>query len=145
MNAGHDTPEWLKFVDHTADAGIMVEAPDLARLFERAALGMFLLITEVRAAHAKETMRISIDAPDRMALLVRWLSDLNYRHLTEHRIFSKFEIIGLDERHLEAEVSGEIFDPARHTIFTELKAVTFHDLRLEHDGREWKAQIIFDL
>ena len=36
MNAEHNTPEWLKFVDHTADAGIMVEAPDLARLFERA-------------------------------------------------------------------------------------------------------------
>jgi len=41
MNAEHKTPEWLKFVDHTADAGIAVEAPDLARLFERAAWAMF--------------------------------------------------------------------------------------------------------
>jgi SHS2 domain-containing protein len=145
MNAEHKTPEWLKFVDHTADAGIMVEAPDLARLFERAALGMFFIITKVAAAHAKETMRISIDALDRMALLVRWLSDLNYRHVTEHRLFSKFEIVKFDERHLEADVSGEIFDPARHTIFTEIKAVTFHGLKLEHDGHRWKAQIIFDL
>ena len=37
MNAEHETPEWLRFVDHTADAGIAVEAPDLVRLFERAA------------------------------------------------------------------------------------------------------------
>jgi SHS2 domain-containing protein len=29
----------------------------------------------------------------------------------------------LSEQHLEADVSGEIFDPARHTIFTEIKAV----------------------
>jgi SHS2 domain-containing protein len=145
MNAAHNAPEWLKFIDHTADAGISVEAPDLARLFERAAQGMFFVITKVGAAHAKETMRISIDATDRMALLVRWLSELNYRHVTEHRLFSKFEIVVLDERHLEADVSGEIFDPARHTIFTEIKAVTFHDLRLERDGRGWKAQIIFDL
>jgi protein archease len=145
MNAGHKAPEWLKFVDHTADAGIAVEAPDLARLFERAAWGMFFIITEIEAAHARETMRITIDAPDRVALLVRWLSELNYRHVTEHRIFSKFKIVGLDERHLEADVSGEIFDPARTTIFTEIKAVTFHDLKLEHDGRRWKAQVIFDL
>jgi SHS2 domain-containing protein len=38
-----------------------------------------------------------------------------------------------------------MFDPARHTIFTEIKAVTFHDLQLKRDDRGWKAQIIFDL
>jgi SHS2 domain-containing protein len=39
----------------------------------------------------------------------------------------------LSEQHLEADVSGEVFDPVRHTIFTEIKAVTFHDLQLERD------------
>jgi SHS2 domain-containing protein len=145
MNAQHKTPEWLTFVDHTADAGIAVEAPDLVQLFERAAYGMFFVITDLAAARATETSRISIEASDRVALLVRWLSELNYRHVTEHRIFSKFEVLALSQRHLEAEVSGEIFDPARHTIFTEIKAVTFHDLQLERDDRGWKAQIIFDL
>jgi protein archease len=145
MKVGHKTPEWLTFVNHTADAGIAVEAPDLARLFERAACGMFSVITDLVAARAMETFRISIEAPDRAALLVRWLSELNYRHVCEHRIFSKFEVLALSEHHLEAEVSGEMFDPTRHTIFTEIKAVTFHDLQLECDERGWKAQIIFDL
>jgi SHS2 domain-containing protein len=139
------TPKWLKFVDHTADAGIVVEAPDLARLFERAAWGMFFVTTDVSAARATETFRISIDAPDCVALLVRWLSDLNYRHITEHRIFSEFKVVTLGEQHLEAKVSGEIFDPMRHKIHTEIKAVTFHELHLERDERGWKAQIIFDL
>jgi SHS2 domain-containing protein len=76
---------------------------------------------------------------------VGWLSDLNYRHVTEHRIFSEFKVVTLIEQHLEAEVSGEVFDPMRHTIHTEIKAVTFHDLHLERDERGWKAQIIFDL
>jgi SHS2 domain-containing protein len=145
MSAEHKMPEWLKFVDHTADAGIVVEATDLARLFERAAWGMFSVTTDVAAVRATETSHISIDAPDRVVLLVRWLSELNYRHVTEHRIFSKFEVVTLSEQHLEANISGEIFDPARHAIFTEIKAVTFHDLRLERDGRGWKAQIILDL
>ncbi len=139
------TPEWLKFVDHTADAGIAVEAPDLARLFERAAWGMFFVTTDMSAARATETFRISIDAPDCMALLVRWLSELNYRHITEHRIFSKFKVATLSEKHLEADVFGEVIAPARHTIFTEIKAVTFHDLHLQRDEHGWKAHIIFDL
>jgi protein archease len=145
MRAEHKAPEWLKFVDHTADAGIAVEAPDPARLFERAAWGMFFMATDFAAARPAQTTRISIEAPDREALLVRWLSELNYRHITEYRIFSEFRIASLGERHLEADVSGEIFDPARHTIFTETKAVTFHDLRIIHDDTGWKAQIIFDL
>jgi SHS2 domain-containing protein len=145
MKAEHKTPEWLTFVDHTADGGIAVEAPDLVQLFERAAYAMFSVITDLAAARATETSCISIEAPDHLALLVGWLSELNYRHVTEHRIFSKFEVLALSEHHLEAEVSGEIFDPARHTIFTEIKAVTFHDLQLKRDEHGWKAQIIFDL
>jgi SHS2 domain-containing protein len=144
MDVEH-TPKWLKFVDHTADAGIVVEGPDLARLFERAAWGMFFVITDVPAARATDTFRISIDAPDCVALLVGWLSDLNYRHVTEHRIFSEFKVVTLSEQHLEAEVSGEVFDPMRHTIHTEIKAVTFHDLHLERNECGWTAQIIFDL
>jgi SHS2 domain-containing protein len=145
MNAEHEAPEWLKFVDHTADAGIEVEAPDLAGLFERAAWGMFSVITNLAAVRAAEIFPIIIDAPDLGALLVCWLSELNYRHVTEHRIFSSFQVETLSEQHLEARASGEIFDPACHTIFTEIKAVTFHDLRLERHERGWKAQIIFDL
>jgi Archease protein family (MTH1598/TM1083) len=59
MNAEHKTPDWLKFVDHTADAGIAVEAPDLARLFERAACGMFCVITDLVAVRAMETTSAS--------------------------------------------------------------------------------------
>jgi protein archease len=145
MKLEEKAPEWLTFLDHTGDAGIMVEAPELERPFERAAWGMFFITTDLGAVRPVHTTRISIDAPDRAALLVRWLSQLNYLHVTEHRIFSEFRIASLSERHLEADVSSEAFDPARHTVFTEIKAVTFHDPRLERDGRGWKAQIIFDL
>jgi SHS2 domain-containing protein len=44
-----------------------------------------------------------------------------------------------------AEVSGETINPDRHTIFTEIKAVTFHGLRLEKSDNGWEAQIILDL
>jgi SHS2 domain-containing protein len=31
------TPDWLEFLNHTADAGILVQAADLKELFARAA------------------------------------------------------------------------------------------------------------
>jgi SHS2 domain-containing protein len=138
-------PDWLEFLDHTADAGILVQAADLKELFARAAWGMFSLVTDLDTIRLVERSRIRIEASDRPALMVNWLSELNYRHVTEHRLFGKFVIVEICEKRLSAEVHGERFDPSRHKVFTEIKAVTFHDLRLERDDQGWKAQIIFDL
>ena len=148
LTSGHAeerAPDWLQFLDHTADAGILVQAPDLKELFARAAWGMFSLVTDVDTVRPVERSRFRIEASDLAALMVNWLSELNYRHVTEHRLFGKFSIIEIGEEWLLAEVAGERLDPTRHKIFTEIKAVTFHDLRVERDDRGWKTQIIFDL
>jgi SHS2 domain-containing protein len=138
-------PDWLESLDHTADAGILVRAADLKELFARAAWGMFSLVTDVDTIRLVERSRVRIEARDRLALMVNWLSELNYRHITEHRLFGRFVIVEICEKWLAAEVHGERFDSSRHKVFTEIKAVTFHGLRLQRDDQGWQAQIIFDL
>ena len=141
MNA----PEWLDYIDHTGDAGILLRAENLRQLFERAAWGMFTLLTNVAEIRLVEETRIQVEANDLPALMLAWLSELNYRHVTEHRLFGKFEVSVISDQMVFAEVSGETINPDRHTIFTEIKAVTFHGLRLEKSDNGWEAQIIFDL
>ena len=145
MDVPWKTPDWLKFVNHTGDAGILVQAPDLQELFGRAAWGMFSLITDMDAIRHLDIIGIEVEASDLSALMVKWLSELNYQHVTEHRLFGKFEIIEINEESLVAVVRGEKLDPGRHQIFTEIKAVTFHGMRLKRDDEGWEAQIIFDL
>jgi SHS2 domain-containing protein len=138
-------PSWLEALDHTADAGIVVHADDLQQLFARAAWGMFSVITDVNVVKAAEKIHLAIKASDRHALLVKWLSELNYRHVKEHQLFCRFDILVLTDQTLEAEVQGEPTDRERHTIYTEIKAVTFHGLQIENAGHQWTATIIFDL
>jgi len=138
-------PEWLEELEHTADTGIIVTAASLKELFGRAASGMFSVITDLSAVQPKVATRVSVEATDQKALMVRWLSELNVRHITKHWLFSRFEIIELGDTHLSADVHGEPIDPERHTIYTEIKAITFHDLQIEKEDEHWKAQIIFDL
>jgi SHS2 domain-containing protein len=139
------TPDWLEAIDHTADAGIAVTAPDLPTLFARAAWGMCNVLTDVSAVRPVETARVQVEATDTPALLVRWLSELNFQHITRHRLFRRFDVRELSGTRLVADVAGEAIDPARHTIYTEIKAITFHGLRIERAGAGWRAQIIFDL
>ena len=141
MNA----PEWLDYIDHTGDAGILLRAVSLRQLFERAAWGMFSLLTNVAEIRLVEEVPVQVEANDLPALMLAWLSELNYRHVTEHRLFGQFEVSVISDQMVFARISGETINPGRHTIFTEIKAVTFHGLRLEKSDSGWESQIIFDL
>jgi SHS2 domain-containing protein len=139
------TPEWLEALDHTADAGLVVTAPTVEEVFARAAWGMFSLITDPDRVRVGPPVRVEVQSTDRAALLVRWLSELNYRHLTRHELYAWFRIIELSEERVVAEVGGESIDPLRHVVYTEIKAVTFHGLEIGPVAGGWRAKVIFDL
>lgn len=138
-------PTWLECLDHTADTGITVEAETLQELFARAAWGMFSIITDPEKVVCRSSESIGVEATDLEALLVRWLSELNYRHVTRHLVYGRFEVLELEPHRLVARVCGETIDPTRHTVYTEIKAVTFHGLAIRPVNTGWRAEIIFDL
>jgi len=142
-------PSWLQEIDHTGDVGIVVTAPTLRDLYARAALGMFWVLTDLGAVRETDTRTVAVEAADREALMVRWLSDLNFVHVTEHQLFRRMEVDMLEPTDdgvaLRATCSGERIDPARHTVYTEIKAVTFHDLQIRDTDDGWTVQVIFDL
>jgi SHS2 domain-containing protein len=141
----NSTPPWLEEIDHTADVGIVVHAQSLPELYARAAWGLFHTIADLSSVAARETVTVTVTGPDPAGLMVHWLSELNYRFQTRHTLFAAFCVSDVSDRRLTARVSGEPMDPAHHTIHTEIKAVTYHGIRIAHDGNAWSARIIFDV
>lgn len=137
--------DWLEQIDHTADVGIIVRAPDLPMLFSRAALGMFTVITDIAEVRPVSHQEISIEAEDLPSLLHAWLSELNFLHITRHELYAEFAVGEFSQTHLRAGVAGEKIDPRRHAVYTETKAVTFHGLSVERTDGGWEARIIFDM
>lgn len=140
---GHSA--WLEEVDHTGDAGFVVTAPDRRTLFERAAVGMFGLLVDIETVRTEEERVVSVEGSDPDDLLVRWLSELNFLHLTEGVLFKTFRIDELTDTFLSGSVRGERIDLRRHSIHTEVKAVTYHGLHVAMKDGEWRAQVIFDM
>ncbi|MEX0821011.1 MAG: archease [Rhodothermales bacterium] len=139
------TPSWTSEFDHTGDVGFTVSAPDLETLFERAAWAMFNILMEPDAIDPVEEWPVEVEATDLDDLLLRWLSELNFLHVTERIVFNTFEIEELSDTSLKAVVRGEHIDETRHTIHTEIKAVTYHALTVERREEGWFARVIFDL
>lgn len=144
-----DAPDWLQEIDHTGDIGIRVTAASLHELFERAALGTFHVLTDLSVVRAEEETAITVEGRDREALMVRWLSELNYRHTVDHHLFCDFAVEAIEETEdgltLSSVARGEPLDPERHTVYTEIKAVTFHGMAIQETEDGWRVQVIFDM
>ena len=134
----------FEILEHTADTGIIAYGTDLKQAFENAASGMFSLITDLISIENNQVRRIDINAPDRDSLLVSWLNELIYLFDVENLIFSKFDIIQLDENVLSAIVHGEKVDLSRHEIRTGIKAATYHMLKIDENDIS-RVQVLFDI
>lgn len=132
-------------IDHTADVGLLVRGETLHALFEDAAAGLFDVITDRSLVESREERTVVVGASDREDLLVCWLSELNFLFSTEGALFSDFKVLEIDEKRLEARVTGEALDPARHAVRVEVKAVTYHRLRVEAVPSGWEAVVFFDI
>jgi SHS2 domain-containing protein len=161
-------PEGVRELDHTADLGIEIVAPDAGALFDRAARALRALAVDegdaapegggaAGAAHAVDGSftawpeppvaggaglhTLELEASDAAVLLVRWLSELLYR----------IDTLGLAYQSAELAVEGgRLHARIRETRLPEagahIKAVTYHGLECGPlpDG-SWGARVIFDV
>ncbi len=135
-----------ELIDHTADIGIRVEAKDLKNLFADAAVAMFDVIAEkmnVTTGMKKKNIKVTLQAGNREELLLRWLSELLSLADCKGVYFNKFDIESLTNTAIEAKASG--FLRKYFVGKREIKAVTYHDLKIEEQGGLFTAEVIFDV
>lgn len=131
--------------EHTADLGLRVRAADLDTLFREAALGLFAMIVE-DVATIQPTRRVDVTLPadDLDYLLFDWLKKLLFYFDADHLLFARFDVqiggIGLT-----ATIWGEPLDRSRHELQHEVKAITYHNLKVVQTAEGWEAEVIVDI
>jgi SHS2 domain-containing protein len=134
-----------EFFDHTADLGIHVEAAKLEDVYAEAAEALFAVIVDDPAAiRAAEMRHYQIPGDDRAILLFDWLRTLLLAFETEGWLVRRADVTVGDDG-LTAAAMGEPFDPDRHLLGHEVKAITYHGLRVERHGNGWLAEVIVDI
>jgi SHS2 domain-containing protein len=155
-----------RWVDHTGELELEIEAPDERAVFEEAVAAVRELTGESaengdgdgeidsrRGAAAadesgkidattppSESRKIEVTAPDRAALLVGWLEELFFLAETQGFVPLRVTRLELAAERLEATVEGRLGHP-RHLV----KAVTYHGLSLEPSGGRWRARVVLDV
>ncbi len=53
--------------------------------------------------------------------------------------------VGSDDTGLSALAHGEMYDPLRHLLEHEVKAITYHAFKVEQTNDGWLAELIVDI
>lgn len=131
-----------EILEHTADLKIRAYGRDLPGLFSNALKGMFEAIRPTTKKEKKEIKRdIEIESVDREALLVDFLSEALYLSDINNETYLAVEFSEFGDNRLKGKISGfEVsgFDE-------EIKAVTYHGVKIEEKGDRWEATVLFDI
>ena len=127
-------------ISHTADWSVRIWAPDLPSLFAEAARAMNSLSGIVIGKKPRVKQTFESEAADMESLLVAFLSELVYFQEQENLAFDSFSI-ELETQRLKVGMKGGSIISVDKAI----KAVTYHNLKIEKIDKSFETIIVFDV
>jgi len=131
--------------NHTADLGVEIYGKTVEELLVNAAFAIGDLMTDLQNVEVTRARRIVAEGTDWEDLLVNYLREALYLFNGEGLLLGDYAIIEIDPRHVVGEARGEPFDPDRHRINTEIKAVTYHQALVRETETGWIGRVVFDV
>ena len=134
-----------ELIDHTADFGVHVFGKDAEALFANAAFALLSLVTDIRALKGENKKTITVTGSDWPDLMVNWLREILYLWSGNELLVKSAKIQKITASEINAILCYDCYDPDRHVIKNEIKAVTYHQIQVAPCPRGWEARIIFDV
>ena len=121
-------------IDHTADLGFEVWAPSEKELLIEATTALLDLLLDRAVVCASEKRQLEVTGQDPEERLVRWLQEVYLQVEQDLWLPQHASALEIDGDRIRGTVTGEPYDPLRHQVHTEIKAVTYHDLNVCPDS-----------
>ena len=147
-------PGKFDYLEHTADVYILAYGGNLVELFENAGLSLFETMTDTSRLSSNVVRDVTAQGIDLEGLLYKWLEELLSLYYVENIMCSEVyvreinikRVEGSDiEYYIKGECRGEVFNPDRHEARVEVKAVTYHLMRIIRSEDGWKAYFVLDI
>jgi SHS2 domain-containing protein len=134
-----------EILDHTADVCIRVYGKSFDELFENSARAMMDLITDRETIQPSQEIEIEVHGETMEELLVHLLQEILYLHEVKKMLFKDFKLNLTGEAHAKGKALGEEIDVDKHDLRLDIKAVTYHNLKIEPINDKLKVDIVFDV
>jgi len=145
--------ETIEVLDHTADEGFDVRAIDRADLLAGCAEALGNTMVHRTSVRPLRVLPVEASAPegaegfvDDCERMHAWLAEVLFT-LDARRFAARRVCVTEDgPRWVRGMILGEPLDEGRHEVGTAVKAITYHDMRVEQSGDDgWEARVIVDV
>jgi SHS2 domain-containing protein len=135
----------FRLLEHPSDLGIEGSGSTIGEAFEQAALGLMAVIAVPETIEPLDERVVELDAEDVESLLVRWLSEILYLYDGEDYLLKEANIDSISPTNLRARLLGERYQPEKHTLKLDVKAVTYHQLSIETKNDRTTVRVFLDI
>lgn len=135
----------FEILEHTADVGVIGRGSSMAEAFENVAYGMFSLMADLDKYEPCVSRSVAAVGTDDVILLERFLSALLVLFDADRLLPLDIEITEISFGKLVAWVSARKIGDDIEWTGPQVKAVTYHQMKVESTEGEWRAQAIFDV
>lgn len=145
--------EGYKYLEHSTDAFVQAHGSSLEVLFGNCAKGLVNIMFEIDKVEDRQFSTITASGEDLENLLFDWLEKVLLKILIDHIVVSRFSIeiskknANVVEKKylLRARVGGEKVSYSKHNYKIEIKAITYHELKIKRIGPNYVATFLVDL
>jgi SHS2 domain-containing protein len=117
----------------------------MKELFQNSAAGLYRVIASGTGVGTDVERNIRVRGVDEPERLVAWLSEWLYLFDSEGFIGRRFHVERIAGSTVTGTGWGDLYDPDRHSLRTEVKGVTYHGLEISSRGTGFRARLIFDV
>lgn len=130
-----------RWIEHTSEVELLVEAESKEAVFAEAALALGELLTDESDADNGIVRReLSVRARDLPALLATWLEELVFIAETEGLVPERVVEVDVDAGEARGVIEGR-----RSLPQTLVKAITYHRLEMRPIETGWRGRVVFDV
>ena len=129
----------------SADYEFEATAPSVEELFGICGQATFAAMTEIEKVRHAEEIKFEVQAGTLEDLLFSFLSELIYIKDTQRLFLGKFDVAIDGRYHLTCRARGERIDENLHVIKTDVKAATYHQMKISKIDSGYYAHAILDL
>lgn len=138
-----------KFIEHPADIAVEVDGNSLEELFKSACYAWREAAMNISSFNKESSKKFIFNGTTAEILLIELLSELNFQLYSKKWVFVTIQNLAIEKKdsdyHLEIELFGQTFHPEIHDMKEEIKAITYHQVKIEKVGNLYKTLIVFDV
>jgi SHS2 domain-containing protein len=108
-------------------------------------LALFDLIADTARVEADAVIEFTVGGSDSADLLVNYLREMLFLWTGEEQLVKTIEILHITNTAVSARATVGRYQPDRHQIVHEIKAVTYHQVDVSRTEQGWQARVIFDI